>query len=347
MIKLKSLLQEQTTLFKQGMRDPKVGTKEGPIAKIQQKLIDAGIMNPIPEASYGHYGPKTAAAVVEFQKKQFPDEPDAWDGKVGKNTTAALNKISSTSNNNFKFDYGTNVPGMSTFVSGADRDEIERKLNIQMNTIQDVAKTVTKTNKINNDAAYLKFNGDELQWITDGAVIKTWPAVSGLTFLNTPPSDYNKLINRYVKTPDEFSKDKNAGPLPAGTWSVGPIQTKPGSQREINMIYAIYKQATETQRIDFNIDSELSRLSWGNYRAYINPVTYKGPRGSFYVHGGALPGSHGCIDLTTKMDDFAKFYSAWLIANNKTSIKLVVGYESSLLNTAISTLWKYVGNAIR
>jgi peptidoglycan hydrolase-like protein with peptidoglycan-binding domain len=105
MIKLKSLLQEQTTLFKQGMRDPKVGTKEGPIAKIQQKLIDAGIMNPIPEASYGHYGPKTAAAVVEFQKKQFPDEPDAWDGKVGKNTTAALNKISSTSNNNFKFDY--------------------------------------------------------------------------------------------------------------------------------------------------------------------------------------------------------------------------------------------------
>jgi hypothetical protein len=69
MIKLKSLLQEQTTLFKQGMRDPNVGTKEGPIAKIQQKLIDAGIMNPIPDTSYGHYGPKTAAAVIEISKK--------------------------------------------------------------------------------------------------------------------------------------------------------------------------------------------------------------------------------------------------------------------------------------
>ena len=343
MIKLKSLLQEQTTLFKQGMRDPTAGTKEGPIAKIQQKLIDAGAMKPIQDTNYGHYGPKTKAAVIQFQKKQFPNNDKEWDGIVGEKTMSALNKIASTNTNNYKIDFGSNVAGAV--------GQLQRLGTSIMNTIQDVAKTVTKTNKINNDDAYLKFNGDELQWITAGAVIKTWPAISGLTFLNTPPSDYNKLINRYVKTPDEFSKDKLAGPLPAGTWSVGLIQTRHGSQQEINMIYAIYKQAIETQGGGFSIDSELSRLSWGNYRAYINPVTYKGTRGDFYVHGGALPGSHGCVDLTTKMDDFAKFYSAWLIANNKTSIKLVVGYESSLLNTAISTLWKYVGkyvgNAIR
>ena len=346
MIKLKSLLQEQTTVFKRGMQDPQAGTKTGPIAKIQQKLIDAGIMNPIPDTSYGIYGPKTAAAVKKFQEKQFPNDPKEWDGVAGPKTTAELDKLVTVDDFDFKVDYGSNMPGMSTYVAGADRDSIEQRLNIQMKTIQDVAKKVTKKNKINNDSAYLKFNGDELQWISDGAVIKRWSAVSGLTFLNTPPADYNKLINRYVKTPDEFSKDKNAGPLPAGTWSVGPIQTKPGSQREINMIRAIYKQATETQSINFNVDSELSRLSWGNYRAYISPITYKGPRGSFYIHGGALPGSHGCIDLTNEMDDFAKFYSAWLVANNKTSIKLVVGYESSLLNNAISALWKYVGNVI-
>ena len=94
MIKLKSLLQEQTTVYKQGMSDPNVGTKEGPIAKIQQKLIDAGIMNPIPNTSYGIYGPRTNAAVIEFQidNKLKPT------GIVGSNTMSALNKMASTSN---------------------------------------------------------------------------------------------------------------------------------------------------------------------------------------------------------------------------------------------------------
>ena len=130
MIKLKSLLQEQTALYKIGMRDPKGGTKEGPIAKIQQKLIDAGIMNPMPDTDYGIYGPKTKAAVIQFQEKQFPNNPKEWDGIVGSNTMAALNKIASISNNNFKIDYGTNVPGSSTYVASANRNDIEQRLSI-------------------------------------------------------------------------------------------------------------------------------------------------------------------------------------------------------------------------
>jgi peptidoglycan hydrolase-like protein with peptidoglycan-binding domain len=128
MIKLKSLLQEQTALYKIGMRDPNVGTKEGPIAKIQQKLIDAGMMSKIPDTSYGIYGPKTKAAVIQFQEKQFPNNPKEWDGVAGSNTISALNKISSTSNNNFKIDYGTNVPGSSTYVASANRNDIERRM---------------------------------------------------------------------------------------------------------------------------------------------------------------------------------------------------------------------------
>ena len=132
MIKLKSLLQEQTALYKIGMRDPNVGTKEGPIAKIQQKLIDAGMMSKIPDTSYGIYGPKTKAAVIQFQEKQFPNNPKEWDGVAGSNTISALNKISSTSNNNFKIDYGTNVPGSSTYVASANRNDIEQRLNYMM-----------------------------------------------------------------------------------------------------------------------------------------------------------------------------------------------------------------------
>lgn len=132
MIKLKSLLQEQTTLFKRGMRDPQVGTKTGPIAKIQQKLIDAGMMSKIPDTSYGIYGPKTAAAVKKFQEKQFPNNPKEWDGVAGPKTTAELDKLVTVDDFDFKVDYGSNMPGMSTYVAGADREDIEQRLNYMM-----------------------------------------------------------------------------------------------------------------------------------------------------------------------------------------------------------------------
>jgi peptidoglycan hydrolase-like protein with peptidoglycan-binding domain len=114
------------------MRDPQAGTKTGPIAKIQQKLIDAGIMNPIPDTSYGIYGPKTAAAVKKFQEKQFPNNPKEWDGVVGPKTTAELDKLVTVDDFDFKVDYGSNMPGMSTYVAGADREDIEQRLNYMM-----------------------------------------------------------------------------------------------------------------------------------------------------------------------------------------------------------------------
>jgi hypothetical protein len=45
---------------------------------------------------------------------------------------------------------------------------------------------------------------------------------------------------------------------------------------------------------------QLKRLvaggDWGEYNVPLRPVTYKGPRNSFYLHGGIFPGSAGCID---------------------------------------------------
>ena len=128
MIKLKSLLQEQTAVYKTGMKDPQVGTKNGPIAKIQQKLIDAGAMKTIPDAQYGIYGPKTAEAVTKFQT----NNKLKVDGIVGPGTMSALNKIASS---NYKIDYSTNVPGMSTYVASADPNDIDRRMqNINYKT---------------------------------------------------------------------------------------------------------------------------------------------------------------------------------------------------------------------
>lgn len=46
--------------------------------------------------------------------------------------------------------------------------------------------------------------------------------------------------------------------------------------------------------------------SWGMYRITIHafPGTKRGTRGGFFIHGGANPGSLGCIDLMHNMDGF-------------------------------------------
>lgn len=48
------------------------------------------------------------------------------------------------------------------------------------------------------------------------------------------------------------------------------------------------------------------RASWGNYRLTIHP--YPGTQtygcGGFFLHGGTVPGSAGCIDLVGQMDRF-------------------------------------------
>lgn len=51
-----------------------------------------------------------------------------------------------------------------------------------------------------------------------------------------------------------------------------------------------------------------SRQAWGNYRLTIHPYpgTVTHARGGFFIHGGATPGSAGCIDLTMYMDHFVE-----------------------------------------
>ena len=49
-------------------------------------------------------------------------------------------------------------------------------------------------------------------------------------------------------------------------------------------------------------------IAWGNYRITIHPYpsTKTHGRGGFFIHGGARPGSAGCIDLCWYMPDFVK-----------------------------------------
>lgn len=70
------------------------------------------------------------------------------------------------------------------------------------------------------------------------------------------------------------------------------------------------------------------RASWGNYRITIHPYpgtkTYN--RGGFFIHGGAVPGSAGCIDLTAYMDKFVNEMKKELEGLPKCYIPLTVRY---------------------
>ena len=67
--------------------------------------------------------------------------------------------------------------------------------------------------------------------------------------------------------------------------------------------------------------SLLSTIPWGNYRLKISKIPQKAEslsketqkaykkRFGFYIHGGSLPGSSGCIDLGEYMEDFAQFWT--------------------------------------
>ena len=64
--------------------------------------------------------------------------------------------------------------------------------------------------------------------------------------------------------------------------------------------------------------------TWGHHRVWLtpNPNNQMYKRKNFSIHGGWRSGSAGCIDLTNKMDDFAKWYE-----DNAKDVPLIVKYQ--------------------
>lgn len=69
--------------------------------------------------------------------------------------------------------------------------------------------------------------------------------------------------------------------------------------------------------------------AWGNFRSTIHPYpsTETHGRGGFFLHGGTVPGSAGCIDLTSHMDVFVETLKKELQGLPKCFIPLSVRYS--------------------
>ena len=70
------------------------------------------------------------------------------------------------------------------------------------------------------------------------------------------------------------------------------------------------------------------RSAWGNFCITIHPypTTKTHNRGGFFIHGGQVPGSAGCIDLTEHMDKFVEELTKELEGLPKCYIPLTVRY---------------------
>jgi hypothetical protein len=189
----------------------------------------------------------------------------------------------------------------------------------------------TTNNQISK--VYLLFDGTTLSWYVDGKVVKSWKAVSGRTKFNTfGDKKSEKLVKKYGGKNTEFMKIKEQGPIPVGNYTISQLQKRTNGNAT-NFIQG--KTDKELHNImmndkghNWNTGTKSDFVAWGDYRL---PITKLGEtetfgRGSFYIHGGGIPGSIGCIDLLNQMNDFVKYFEDWKNKNDNKKLKLVVKY---------------------
>jgi hypothetical protein len=326
------------------------GQKNEDTKKIQQALrlkgYKLGTTGPNGDGVDGDFGPATQRAVKDFQSRMKLSPT----GVVDQQTRNYL--FAGFANTQFLSTLpGRTTPQKSTGAKTTDTKSSTTAAKTAAKTggslssvAKNIAKKETGTDSVLNPNATLFFDGDYLYWLTNGKVVKKWSAVSGLTWKNTPPLEWGKVLKRYTTSRQEWSKAQDAGPLPEGGYVVGPLETRAGGQEEIGALEAFWDKITgkvgDNQSKSFHDNTLLSRISWGNYRAFIKPTGGQDmySRHSFYIHGGSLRGSKGCIDLTDEMADFAKFMGIWTSSTKKKTIPLSVKYKNPALNTIIQKL---------
>jgi RHS repeat-associated protein len=130
----------------------------------------------------------------------------------------------------------------------------------------------------------LVFNGTGLTQLRADGTTRTIPAVSG-------------RVSGWGEVNPGQQGDRNRGPIPEGTYTFNrsDIQTFNGPNYDINLIATALGRGWRG-----------GPRAWGTQRAFLNPAAGTNTRGryGFSIHGGAVPGSAGCIDLCDMVNVF-------------------------------------------
>ncbi len=132
---------------------------------------------------------------------------------------------------------------------------------------------------------YAVFDGKKFTLYENDKPIISWDAVSGAKGYQSP----------------EYQHIKDKGTIPEGTYVA--------RQSELQF----YKDITWDNRLRSAVGFGTWRGgtdSWGESRVWLEPSkeTNTYDRSGFSVHGGAEPGSAGCIDLTHHIDEFTQWF---------------------------------------
>lgn len=134
------------------------------------------------------------------------------------------------------------------------------------------------------DNHYLRFDGRYLKLFNGDEVVKEWPAVSGRENFGSS-ADQGK---------------KNYGPMPEGTYDIK--QSRYQTISPVNRIAGPFGMGEWQGGV----------RSWGTESVWADPTPETVRNGltlgrtDMAIHGGTIPGSAGCIDLTSQMGDFGK-----------------------------------------
>ncbi len=139
------------------------------------------------------------------------------------------------------------------------------------------------------DPLRLEFDGKELRIMRGKHLLKAFPAVSGRV-LEDGTFDYSQ----------ERQKLGFTGPIPEGNYGVHIEDTQNWEE-----IGSLQQGKASIGRGTWPGGTK----SWGEHRVQIIPLegTNTYGRDNMFIHGGSIPGSAGCIDLTTSNNDFFSF----------------------------------------
>ena len=129
---------------------------------------------------------------------------------------------------------------------------------------------------------YAVFDGKKFTLYENDKPIMSWDAVSGKDGYRSP----------------EYQNLKDTGPIPEGTYVA-----RQSELQHLSVTNAIIGLAGVGEWPG-------SEYSWGSSRVWLEPSkeTNTYGRDDFSIHGGWVPGSAGCIDLTSNIDNFIALF---------------------------------------
>ena len=181
---------------------------------------------------------------------------------------------------------------------GDNLTTIAKQLNDKFKTNLTVEQ-IAKANNINDvdnikTGNFIKLPGTDVELKFDLKSLK----VTDVNYsVDIPGLEWKGTSGREGYQSSEFQEVQDKGPIPEGEYKVDPAHTQ--SISDIG----------SWDRFKGNFGGGTwpgLEKSWGEHRTWLTPSngTNTHGRGGFTIHGGSVPGSAGCIDLTSRNNSF-------------------------------------------